>query len=89
MLLFAREIQQDAFGTAPYLFLGPATYVSHEGERPIAISWQPKHPMSTDLFQAAPWQCRDGTGREQALRPRDVPSALTVFLAPQAWRECL
>lgn len=53
VLLFARETQQDAFGTAPYLFLGPATYVSHEGERPIAITWGLAHAMPTDFFQSA------------------------------------
>ena len=31
--------QKDEFGTSPYLFLGPAL-TSHEGERPIAITWQ-------------------------------------------------
>ena len=27
-------------GTEPYMFLGPANYVSHTGDRPIAITWQ-------------------------------------------------
>jgi superfamily II DNA or RNA helicase len=53
VLLFVRETQQDAFGTAPYLFLGPATYVSHEGERPIAITWRLAQPMPTGFFQSA------------------------------------
>lgn len=53
VLLFVRETQQDAFGTAPYLFLGPATYVSHEGECPIAITWRLGHAMPTDFFQSA------------------------------------
>jgi len=53
VLLFVRETQQDAFGTAPYLFLGPATYVSHEGERPIAITWRLAHAMPTTFFQSA------------------------------------
>ncbi len=39
VLLFAREDHQDEFGTAPYLLLGPVSYVSHQGERPIAITW--------------------------------------------------
>ena len=51
MLLFARDIKVDAFGTgAPYLFLGPASYVSHNGDRPIAITWHLSHAMPTDVF---------------------------------------
>ncbi len=30
--------------------LGPATYVSHEGERPIAITWRLAHRLPADLF---------------------------------------
>jgi superfamily II DNA or RNA helicase len=30
--------------------LGPATYVSHEGERPIAITWRLEHRLPADLF---------------------------------------
>lgn len=50
VLLFVRHEQKDDFGTAPYLFLGPATYVSHTGDRPIAITWKLKTPMPTDFF---------------------------------------
>ncbi len=53
VLLFVRETKQDDFGTAPYLFLGPATYVSHQGERPIAITWRLEHAMPTDFFNSA------------------------------------
>ena len=53
VLLFVREKAKDEFGTSPYLFLGPATYVSHDGERPIAITWHLKHAMPTDFFNAA------------------------------------
>lgn len=53
VLLFVRETQQDAFGTAPYLFLGPASYVAHEGERPIAITWRLGHAMPSEFFQSA------------------------------------
>ncbi len=53
VLLFVREKKTDEFGTAPYLFLGPASYVSHEGERPIAITWQLEHAMPTDFFASA------------------------------------
>ncbi|WP_425955410.1 DUF3427 domain-containing protein [Xylanimonas sp. McL0601] len=54
ILLFARETDVDDFGSgAPFLFLGPATYVSHHGERPIAITWLLKHAMPTDFFTMA------------------------------------
>lgn len=50
VLLFARETKRNEYGTAPYLFLGPATYLSHEGERPIAIRWRLQHAMPMDFF---------------------------------------
>lgn len=53
VLLFARLEQQGDFGTAPYLFLGPATYVSHEGERPIAITWRLQYALPAEFFAAA------------------------------------
>ncbi|WP_181407540.1 DUF3427 domain-containing protein [Nocardioides sambongensis] len=54
VLLFVRETSVDEYGTgAPYLFLGPATYVTHEGERPIAITWRLETPMPIDFFTAA------------------------------------
>ena len=53
VLIFARQEQKDEFGTAPYLFLGSASYVSHQGERPIAISWRLEHAMPTDFFTSA------------------------------------
>lgn len=53
VLLFARQTQKDEFGTAPYLFLGPATHVSHTGDRPIAITWKLDHAMPTDFFTVA------------------------------------
>jgi superfamily II DNA or RNA helicase/HKD family nuclease len=53
ILIFARAHKTDELGTSPYLFLGPATYTSHTGDRPIAITWKLHHPMPTDMFQAA------------------------------------
>ncbi|GAA1139645.1 DEAD/DEAH box helicase [Nocardioides aquiterrae] len=53
ILLFVRDTHIDPFGTAPYQFLGPASYVSHQGERPIAITWRLMHSMPADFFQAA------------------------------------
>ncbi|MFC7725342.1 DUF3427 domain-containing protein [Nocardioides sp. GCM10028917] len=53
VLLFVRQEQKDDFGTSPYLFLGPARYVSHTGDRPIAITWKLQTPMPTDFFNHA------------------------------------
>jgi superfamily II DNA or RNA helicase len=53
ILLFTRDHRVDDLGTAPYLFLGPARYVSHAGDRPIAITWELEHPMPADTFTAA------------------------------------
>jgi superfamily II DNA or RNA helicase/HKD family nuclease len=33
-----------------FYFLGPATYVSHDGEMPMKITWRLTHPLSGDLF---------------------------------------
>ncbi|CAN5167960.1 DEAD/DEAH box helicase [soil metagenome] len=53
VLLFARHEQKDEFGTSPYLCLGPATYSSHTGDRPIAITWHLKHALPTDFYSTA------------------------------------
>ena len=53
VLLFVRQEPKDDLGTSPYLFLGPATYVSHTGERPIAITWKLEHPMPVEFLQQA------------------------------------
>ncbi len=53
ILLFAREHKVYELGTAPYLFLGPGQYVSHTGDRPIAITWHLDRPMPTETFTAS------------------------------------
>ena len=53
VFLFVRQEQKDEFGTAPYLFLGPATYSSHTGDRPIAITWHLSHELPSDFYNAA------------------------------------
>lgn len=50
VLLFVRRDKSNDFGTAPYTYLGPATYASHTGDRPIAITWKLRHPMPGDMF---------------------------------------
>ena len=48
ILLFARLSAEDR----AFYFLGPATYVSHVGELPMAVTWKLHHPLPGDLFQA-------------------------------------
>ncbi|WP_120314220.1 DUF3427 domain-containing protein [Mycolicibacterium monacense] len=53
ILLFVRDGKTSAMGPSPYIFLGPADYVSHEGDRPIAITWHLRHPMPTEVYLAS------------------------------------
>ena len=48
VVLFARLRADDR----SFWCLGPATYVRHEGERPIAITWRLHHRLPADLFTA-------------------------------------
>lgn len=52
-LLFVRHAKSDEFGTSPYLFAGPATYVQHVGERPIAFTWRLQHKLPNEFFAEA------------------------------------
>jgi len=54
VLIFCRPEKRTEMGTgAPYLLLGTATYVSHRGERPMAITWKLDRPMPADVFNEA------------------------------------
>lgn len=48
IMLFARRRSDER----AFYFLGPATYVKHEGELPMAITWRLHHPLPGDLFAA-------------------------------------
>lgn len=48
VLLFARVNADDR----AFYFLGPATYVKHEGELPMAITWRLRYALPGDLFAA-------------------------------------
>ena len=48
VLLFARERADER----AFWFLGPATYLRHEGERPMAITWRLRHALPGDLYAA-------------------------------------
>jgi hypothetical protein len=52
ILLAVRASKRDPWGaTRPYTLLGPADIVSHEGERPIAITWRLQNPIPADLYE--------------------------------------
>lgn len=49
--LFVRERKRnDADRTVPYFCAGLATYVGHEGERPMQITWRLHHSLPGDVF---------------------------------------
>lgn len=48
VMIFARLRADDR----AFVFLGPASYASHEGERPMSITWRLRYPLPGDLFQA-------------------------------------
>jgi superfamily II DNA or RNA helicase/HKD family nuclease len=48
VMLFARLRTDDR----AFSFLGPADYVSHEGELPMSITWRLRFPLPGDLFAA-------------------------------------
>ncbi len=54
VMLFVRPSNKDGYGRTPaFTFLGPATYQSHIGERPMAIVWKLHRPMPLDIFSLA------------------------------------
>jgi hypothetical protein len=55
VLLLVRETTKinSWGGTQAYTCLGPANYVSHSGDKPIAITYRLRHAMSADLFRRA------------------------------------
>lgn len=46
IMLFARLRTDDR----AFWFLGPANYVSHESDRPMAVTWKLAYPLPGDLF---------------------------------------
>ena len=46
IMLFARLRSDER----AFWFLGPATYVQHESELPMAVTWRLQHPLPGDLF---------------------------------------
>ncbi len=48
VMLFARLQQNER----AFWFLGPGTYVGHEGERPMAVTWRLERSLPGDLFNS-------------------------------------
>ena len=46
IMLFARENTEER----SFWFLGPATYVDHQSEKPMAITWKLSTPLPGDLY---------------------------------------
>ncbi|HEV3312789.1 MAG TPA: DUF3427 domain-containing protein, partial [Chloroflexota bacterium] len=53
-LFFRKSKEADGdMGAPPYVYAGPATYVSHTGDRPMRILWKLEYELPDDVFQAA------------------------------------
>lgn len=52
--LFVRERKKadGKLGAPPYCYLGPATYVSHTGQRPMRIHWRLEYELPLDVFSS-------------------------------------
>jgi hypothetical protein len=54
VLLFVRETEKRANGAgAPFTCLGPVTYESHEGGRPMQITWRLENPLPEALLETS------------------------------------
>ena len=51
ILVFARSQKKRNGCTVPFTYLGPVERVRHEGERPIKMMWQLRHPMPVEMFE--------------------------------------
>ncbi|MET9010647.1 DUF3427 domain-containing protein [Streptomyces olivaceoviridis] len=51
VLLFLRRYKETSIRkAAPWIFLGPATYVDHSGSKPMAIIWDLHHELPADVW---------------------------------------
>ncbi|AZS87006.1 DUF3427 domain-containing protein [Streptomyces griseoviridis] len=51
VLLFMRRYKDTDIGKAqPWMLLGPATYLRHSGNKPMAITWQLHHELPADVW---------------------------------------
>lgn len=51
--LFVREYKEDHNYTSPFIFLGEAEYVRHEGNKPMSFVWRLKEEMPPELVPIA------------------------------------
>lgn len=51
VLLFVREFKKDDLGTAPYTFLGTASYMKHTGNKPMSITWHLDHAIPAKFIK--------------------------------------
>jgi len=51
--LFVREYKKDNGYTSPFVYLGEAEYVRHEGDRPISFIWRLKEELPPMLVPVA------------------------------------
>ncbi|MFG3045345.1 DUF3427 domain-containing protein [Streptomyces sp. NPDC048241] len=51
VLLFMRRYKSTDIGKSqPWMLLGPATYDTHTGSKPMAITWRLKHELPADVW---------------------------------------
>ncbi len=54
VLLFMRRYKNSDIGKPqPWMLLGPATYESHTGSRPMSIRWRLEHDLPADVWTYA------------------------------------
>lgn len=54
VLLFVRRQMRSAYGGAePWVLIGPADYVEHEGSKPMRVLWRLNHPLPADVWAYA------------------------------------
>jgi superfamily II DNA or RNA helicase len=50
--LFVRDwkVDPETKSTMPFMYFGPASYLSHQGDRPMRIQWKLDIPLPADVF---------------------------------------
>jgi hypothetical protein len=53
IVLFVREYKEEHGYTSPFVFLGEADYVSHEGNKPMSFVWRLREEMPAKMVAMA------------------------------------
>ncbi|MEU6220242.1 DUF3427 domain-containing protein [Streptomyces sp. NPDC047022] len=54
VLLFLRRYKRNSIGKSePWMLLGPATFETHTGSKPMGITWRLEHELSADVWTYA------------------------------------